>query len=242
MSFLPGKDTASFVATCQKVSKILPYEYCYFSSRGQSNLGVLINQRHLRYDMLLKMDIYKLEALLRNPTLESDLLRSVLSYFTEKKKQTMAYLVLDDPRLELDGILEFLRRRNCLLDDGSEILWVVEHHRMREVVKACGICEQKWSTEYSTCSNTTDCDEILCSKCVFRHKCRGCNLILCVQCQQHNGANKIQTCDSNYCTHYRCQTCQCEDFCQRCHNVRLCFVCTENVCSSCSESFQMMMT
>jgi len=207
MSFLPGKDTASFVATCQKISKILPYEYCYFSSREQSDLGTLIHQRHLRYDMLSKMDIYKLKALLRNPTIENDLLRCVLWYFTEKNQQTMASLVLDDPRLELDGILEFLRRRNCLLDDGSEILWVVEHHRMREVVKACGICEQKWSTQYSSCSNTTDCDRILCSKCVFSHKCWGCNLILCFPCQQNDGANKIQTCDSNDCNFYRCQTC-----------------------------------
>ena len=120
---------------------------------------------------------------------------------------------------------------NYLRNDSPEILWLVEHPRVKEIVRDCGSCEEKMLTKYSSCPSI-DCGRILCPMCLYSTKCSGfrCKFILCVQCQNKNGANKINKCTytNTACVERYCLNFLRDDFCQRCKINRLC---TDYYCS-----------
>lgn len=231
MSFLKPKDAVS-LAQANLLSGIKPYEHCHFDSRSSflKNFSVAGQTAVSRSPEVTA-------AILRNKSCTRLFLTSLLAVYTRNAKQELAYLVLDDERVELDGLLEFLRRHNCLWNDGPEIVWLVQHDRLKSFVKACSLCHRKWNTVSKVCSV---CDKAICLMCAHDMQCSGCRVVRCEPChQQASGGSrydKCQECDSVHCSTCvteksgRCRRCQ-SKLCTRCSNWQ------ENICRGCDYDY-----
>lgn len=236
LSYLTVGDALSFTRTCRQYSGVLAYEYAafveprsYFAKRFAYVNGTQRLDRGIEQS-LLAMDTDGVRALLRNPSLDACFMTFMLGIFTRNDRREEAYAILDDSRVKLKGILEQLRRTNCLWNDGPEILWVVEHPRMVVVVKPCSMCHRKWNTQYTICAS---CRRALCGICGYRNYCRGCNVAFCNSCQASDQSRTFRACDCE-CNDYRCKRCEVDELCRRCGRRRLCPACSlDGKCLKC---------
>lgn len=233
LSFLSAEDAIAVTTSCQELHQsILPYEFCCFEDITKKRF---VEEFPLGTDeeSFLRITENQLSALMRNKTCNNLILRNLLAIFCRRNQQSRVYMILDDERFELKGILEFLRRTNCVWNDGPEILWLVEHPRLRQVVKACHFCHRKWNTQWSTCST---CSHYECPMCTYSLRCRGCGHNSCRDCQKTNNGRKIIECSCS-CNDFRCSDCARTDNCRRCR-VRLCPICTDGqTCRECSYDY-----
>ena len=129
----------------------------------------------------------------RRSDLSSVFLRFMFTFFVNRRMSAEAKALLDDGRLDVEGLVEFVARTLRSDERIGPLDWVLDHSIVKNVTKVCKNCRKDYSQVFWTCDM---CNGECCSFCNrWAHTCTttgGCGVSICSPCQKSDESLSLQ--------------------------------------------------